>query len=124
MAAGEMTRRAFLALRVIQRQGKSTSRWLVKNCGKWSRKIRYLKICEFNCPRSNFPAKIRSRPIQECIRCVCLCVIEKSVLQDRFFHGAKSRDFHEFFSFRESAQMASRKLPGCVGSVRERMRAS
>ena len=30
-AAGEMTRRAFLALRVIQRQGKFRSKGLVKN---------------------------------------------------------------------------------------------
>ena len=35
-----MTRRAFLALRVIQAQGKSSSRWLVKQWCKWFRKMK------------------------------------------------------------------------------------
>ena len=35
-----MTRRAFLALRVIQRQGKFSSKGLVKNWCKWVRKMK------------------------------------------------------------------------------------
>ena len=35
-----MTRRAFLSSRVIQAQGKSSSRWRVKNLGKWFRKMK------------------------------------------------------------------------------------
>ena len=35
-----MTRRAFLALRVIQAQGKFRSKGLVKNCGFWFRKMK------------------------------------------------------------------------------------
>ena len=35
-----MTRRAFLALRVIQRQGKFSSKGLVKILGNWVRKMK------------------------------------------------------------------------------------
>ena len=35
-----MTRRAFLALRVIQAQGKFAFKWLVKNWGKGVRKMK------------------------------------------------------------------------------------
>ena len=36
----EMTRRAFLSSRVIQAQGKLSSRWRVKKWGKWFRKMK------------------------------------------------------------------------------------
>ena len=35
-----MTRRAFLSSRVIQAHGKLSSRWRVKNWGKWFRKMK------------------------------------------------------------------------------------
>ena len=83
-----MTRRAFLGLRVIQRQGNRVSTCLSKIGVNGLQKCRFLKISELVSLLSNFPLSMRSRPIQECRSQVHLCVLEKSVLEDVSGHDA------------------------------------
>ena len=64
-----------------------------------SEKWRFLRIHEFVSLRSNFPTFLRSRPIQECTRCVCLCVLEKVVLLDGFEHASEKSRFSWIFDF-------------------------
>ena len=59
-------------------------------------KWRFLKICEFVSLRTNFSGCMSSRPIQECRSHVRLCVLEKSVLKNRFGHDAENeRNFRK-----------------------------
>ena len=99
----EMRReRLYESFRAVTIGWRFTAR--TKFSGDSSQKWRYLKICEFNWDGSNFPPSVRSRHTQECICCVCLCVIKKSVLTHRFFHGTKKSRFSWKFDFSRKSQ--------------------
>ena len=105
--------------------GNLKQKWLSKKSKFLLEKQRYLNIRPFVWLRSNFSTFLRPWHIQE-YRCgVCLCVLERSLLQDRFFFFApKMIENHEKSTFQETLLGDSRKLPGYIGCVLQCIRVS
>ena len=66
-----------------------SSNRLVKNWCKWVRKMKISQNHWIQLTPEQFSPSGRSRPIQKCGRCVWLCVLEKSVLENRFSYDTK-----------------------------------
>ena len=85
-----MTFRAFRSLRVIGMHGKSCREEAVNKHKKFADKIKDFSKSKLGVGhRINFPIKLRTWGIQKCIRGVCLCVLERSLLTHIFFMTPK-----------------------------------
>ena len=118
----QMTRRAFLSSRVIQAQGTSRFNMLVKNWGKWVRKIKISQNLWIQLTREQFSylRQVKTYPgIQ--LLCLSMRLREFPMGAKIFLWHQKSRDFHENSTFLKSRHRATRKLLGGVGRVRERI---
>ena len=95
----KVTRRAFLALRVIRLHGKSCSNGRVKKCKFWMQKWKFLRICEFVWLRSNFPAFIEAIARDWCGRWWDSIPWAKFRPTDRFAHAPQTWRFSRIFEF-------------------------
>ena len=100
----QMTRRAFSALKIIRLKGKLRQEWQWIFRRFWSN-IVIAQNPWIRLAQDQFFIVFRPRPIQECIRCVCLCALAKYLMMERIFGDTKISRFSWIFEF-------SRKLSG------------
>ena len=119
-----MTRRAFLSSRVIQAQGESRSRWLVKKWCKWLRQMKISQNLWIQLTPEQF-APLDQTMSYPGMYLLCLSMrFRKKSCRIGFCVTPKNLDFHEFLIFLENDQRLLRKLLGHVWSLLECIRAS
>ena len=84
---------------------------------QWLTVYRAPQVCDFVWPRTNFPAYLRSRPVQKWIRCVCLCVLEKVVHKGRFFCNPEKPKISQKSKFFKMQHKASKHLLEAFGEL-------